>query len=68
MEQLVVLIADDNEINIRVLENRVRKMGHVVYVSRDGQECFERFVENHHLVDFILMDINVSVNAQAVSY
>jgi hypothetical protein len=60
MERLVVLIADDNAINIRVLENRVRKMGHVVQVSMDGQECFDKFVQNCHSIDFILMDINVS--------
>jgi hypothetical protein len=61
MERLVVLIADDNNINIRVLENRVKKMGHTVHTSRDGQECFEKFVQNHHAIDFVLMDIDVSL-------
>jgi hypothetical protein len=61
IERLVVLIADDNNINIRVLENRVKKMGHVVHTSRDGQECFEKFVQNHHAIDFVLMDIDVSL-------
>jgi hypothetical protein len=60
MEQLVVLIADDNNINIRVLENRIKKMGHIVHTSKDGHECFEKFVQNHHAIDFVLMDIDVS--------
>lgn len=57
---IVVLAADDNDINIRVLENRVKKMGHAIIVSRDGQDCYEKFVANHQSVNFVLMDIDVS--------
>jgi hypothetical protein len=63
-DRLVVLIADDNGVNVRILEHRVKKMGHLVFVSRDGQECYEKFVENHRSLDFLLMDIDVSRNLQ----
>lgn len=57
---LVVLIADDNNINVHVLEKRLKKLGHQVKVSRNGQECFDIFKEHHDSIDFILMDIEVS--------
>lgn len=56
---LVILIADDNNINVHVLEKRLKKLGHQVKVSRDGQECFNIFKEHHDAIDFILMDIDV---------
>jgi CheY-like chemotaxis protein len=55
------LILDDNSVNIRVLENRIRKIGHSILVTRDGQQCYERYVQNHYVVDFILMDIEVGL-------
>jgi light-regulated signal transduction histidine kinase (bacteriophytochrome) len=57
---LVVLMADDNSINVQILEKRLTKLGHRVEVSRDGQECFDAFVENRAKIDFVLMDLNVS--------
>ena len=58
---LFVLIADDNIINARILEKRLGKMGHDVKVSRDGMECFDLFVEHQAKVDFVLMDLDVSL-------
>lgn len=55
-----VIVADDNIINVQILERRLTKLGHRVLVSRDGQECFNLFAPNHSTVDFVLMDINVS--------
>lgn len=56
-----VIVADDNIINVQILERRLTKLGHCVLVSRDGQECFNLFASNRSTVDFILMDINVSL-------
>lgn len=38
---LTVLVADDNPINLQILQRRLGKMGHEVRVSWDGQECFD---------------------------
>lgn len=56
---LVVLIADDNNINVHVLQKRLKKLGHQVKVSRNGRECFDIFKEYYETIDFILMDIDV---------
>jgi len=56
-----ILIADDNPINIQILSKRLTKMGHHVLVSRDGQDCFNVFLMNQATIDFILMDLNVSL-------
>ena len=57
--QLRVLVADDNSINLQIMQRRLEKMGHSVRISWDGQECFELFKEHHSVVDFILMDLDV---------
>jgi CheY-like chemotaxis protein len=64
---MVVAIADDNTINLQVLKRRLEIMGHKVFVSRDGQECFEVFQENSGNIQFVLMDLDVSEH-QAYSY
>ncbi|KAK3682924.1 phytochrome-like protein [Podospora appendiculata] len=58
---LNILVADDNIINVQILERRLSKMGHRVLVSRDGQECYNTFAQNYATVDFVLMDLNMPV-------
>ncbi|KAK3332734.1 phytochrome-like protein [Cercophora scortea] len=58
---LNIIVADDNIINVQILERRLSKMGHRVLVSRDGQECYNTFAQNHATVDFVLMDLNMPV-------
>lgn len=60
-ETLSVLIAEDNPINARLLTRRLTKLMHSVEHVNDGQECYDQFALNPHLVDVILMDIQVSV-------
>ncbi|KAK0644269.1 phytochrome-2 [Cercophora newfieldiana] len=56
-----VLIADDNKLNVQVLQKRLSMMGHRVLVSRDGQECLNIFVSQQATIDFVLMDLNMPV-------
>ncbi|KAK3316987.1 phytochrome-like protein [Apodospora peruviana] len=56
-----IIVADDNMINVQILERRLSKMGHRVLVGRDGQDCFNIFVANQSSVDFVLMDLNMPV-------
>jgi two-component sensor histidine kinase len=64
---MVVAIADDNKINLQVLHKRLEMVGHKVLVSRNGQECFETFEKNSTVIDFILMDLDVSFLAISIS-
>jgi hypothetical protein len=58
---LAVLLADDNPVNLAVLQRRLKTMGHEVHSSRDGQQCYELFQKSRDGLDFLLMDINVSI-------
>ncbi|KAF2241286.1 hypothetical protein BU26DRAFT_611116 [Trematosphaeria pertusa] len=57
--RLTILIADDNSVNLSILQRRLNKMGHEVKTSRDGKECFEAFQKHCGEVDMVLMDLNV---------
>lgn len=58
-DSLVVLVAEDNPINSRLLMRRLTKLGHQVHLAQDGQECYDGFVKMPLQVDVILMDIQV---------
>ncbi|KAF2466189.1 uncharacterized protein BDR25DRAFT_345761 [Lindgomyces ingoldianus] len=58
-EKITVLVADDNSINLAILQRRLEIMGHEVKTSRDGQQCLEAFQKHRHEIEFILMDINM---------
>lgn len=55
-----VLYAEDNPLNSRLLETRLRKRGHSVRIAVDGQACIDVFRSSPHEFDIILMDIQVS--------
>lgn len=52
-----VLIADDNRVNILVLESILKKEGAVVVSSSNGEEAFEKF--NSHTFDLLLIDLSM---------
>ncbi len=58
-ESLNILIAEDNPINSRLLSRRLQKLGHIVEVTVDGQECADHFKLTPEGIDVILMDIQV---------
>lgn len=47
--------------NLAILQRRLKMMGHEVQSSRDGQQCYELFQKFRNGLDFLLMDINVSI-------
>jgi CheY-like chemotaxis protein len=67
VEPMIILAADDNNINLQILHRRLEKLGHEVYISRDGQQCFDVFARSTTSVQFILMDINVRFTTHFVS-
>lgn len=57
-----ILLADDNEINVRVGELQFRKQGMFVDTARNGQEAVET-IRSHgaDAYDFVLMDVQMPV-------
>jgi len=58
--RLNILVADDNNVNVQILERRLSRLGHRVLIARDGQDCFNIFTQNQAIVDIVLMDLMVS--------
>ncbi|MCB0112613.1 MAG: response regulator, partial [Caldilineaceae bacterium] len=52
-----ILIVDDNEINLALLNEYLSHSGYRLTLARSGQECIERFEEDHY--DLILMDVQM---------
>ena len=58
---LKVLVAEDNKVNRMVIQGLLNKLGHTVLLTSDGQEVCERAIENHALIDVVLMDCEMPV-------
>ena len=61
IRNLNVLVAEDNPLNSRLLEERLRKRGHVVTVTINGQACAEAVMATPDGFDIVLMDIQVRI-------
>lgn len=59
IRNLNVLVAEDNPLNSRLLEERLRKRGHVVTVKINGQACADAVKATPDGFDIVLMDIQV---------
>lgn len=59
LNSLRILLAEDNEINITVLENLLTNRGHIVEVARDGAEAVRVYSSGQF--DVILMDLQMPV-------
>ncbi|MEI6681589.1 MAG: response regulator [Bacteroidota bacterium] len=56
---LHVLVAEDNPINLRIVDFQLRKMGFSVDPVINGQEAFDKFSQNRY--DLIILDIQMPV-------
>ena len=54
-----VLVADDNRVNIRVVQMMLERAGHEVTAVRDGEQALDALAEN--TFDAVLMDLNMPV-------
>ncbi|KAF7885871.1 uncharacterized protein EAF02_004380 [Botrytis sinoallii] len=61
IRNLNVLVAEDNPLNSRLLEERLRKRGHMVTVKINGQACAEAVMATPDGFDIILMDIQMPI-------
>jgi CheY-like chemotaxis protein len=56
---LNILIADDDPLSRRILDEQLSQWGHAVDITCDGQDCHDRFASNIDKYDIILMDLKV---------
>jgi CheY-like chemotaxis protein len=59
LASLHILIAEDDTISTRILDERLTQWGHTVAMACDGQECYDIFAAEIGKVDVILMDLQV---------
>jgi len=56
-ERFQVLVAEDNAINQKMVENILKKQGHTVVLAGDGDEALKEWKKKHF--DLILMDVQM---------
>ena len=59
-DKLGVLVAEDDPINSKIVQKRLEKIGHEVYLTINGEECSSIFGERSASFDVVLMDMQVS--------
>ena len=59
-DKLGVLVAEDDPINSKIVQKRLEKIGHEVYLTINGEECSSTFGERSASFDVVLMDMQVS--------
>jgi len=57
---LSILVAEDDPINSLIINKRMRKQGHSVKLTVNGQQCADAFKVDRDKYDLILMDMQVS--------
>lgn len=59
LQGLNILIADDNPVNLKIIETTLRKQGAILTLARNGQELVDAFSAGHF--DIILADLQMPV-------
>lgn len=63
-EHMRVLVAEDDPVNSRIVQKRLEKLGHKVYLTINGEECASAYGDSPQDFDVILMDMQVSAEIQ----
>jgi len=56
-KSLKILLAEDNEVNQKIIQFSLNREGHEVIIARNGQEAISHFIDNQY--DLILMDVQM---------
>lgn len=57
--QLTILIAEDNQVNQKVLEGMLSKLGHEILLAGNGEQAMDLIHENHQQIDLLILDMNM---------
>lgn len=60
-KNLHILIADDNPVNLKVLQGLLIRLGHTVRTTCDGHEAVGDYFENFEKYDVVLMDCEMPI-------
>ncbi|KAJ5773728.1 hypothetical protein N7457_008624 [Penicillium paradoxum] len=60
-ELLRVLVAEDDPINSKIIHKRLTKLGHIVKLTSNGEECATAFVSATNSFDMVLMDLQMPI-------
>lgn len=58
-EKLNILVAEDDPINSKIVQKRMQKAGHDVYLTVNGEECASAYGDRPGRFDVVLMDMQV---------
>jgi two-component sensor histidine kinase len=58
-QKFTVLVAEDDPINSKIMKKRLERMGHVVDMTANGEECMHNFEKACAEYDAVLMDMQV---------
>ncbi|KAI0888446.1 hsp90-like protein [Annulohypoxylon maeteangense] len=61
LNNLKVLVAEDDPINMKILQKRLEKAGHEVYHAVNGEDCAAVYRERPGAFDVILMDMQMPI-------
>ncbi|MEJ2407373.1 MAG: ATP-binding protein [Candidatus Thiodiazotropha sp.] len=57
--ELNILVAEDNEINQKVIKGMLDRAGHRVHIVTDGEQALEALTENTGSYDIAILDMNM---------
>ncbi|KAH7069888.1 hypothetical protein BKA63DRAFT_91077 [Paraphoma chrysanthemicola] len=60
-ENMRVLVAEDDPINSKIVEKRLKKLKHDVYLTVNGEECASAFCDKPQDFDVVLMDMQMPI-------
>ncbi|KAK4549504.1 hypothetical protein LTR36_006501 [Oleoguttula mirabilis] len=60
-DHMRVLVAEDDPVNSRIIEKRLEKLGHEVYLTLNGEECSSTYGDKSGFFDIILMDMQMPI-------
>lgn len=58
-DHMSVLVAEDDPVNSRIIQKRLQKIGHEVFLTVNGEECSSTYGDKSGFFDIILMDMQV---------
>ncbi|KXS14916.1 hypothetical protein M427DRAFT_123888 [Gonapodya prolifera JEL478] len=58
---LRILIAEDNAINQKILQQRLKKDGHDVVITDDGKQCLDVFIQNYESNPFEICIVDLQM-------
>ncbi|GME24562.1 hypothetical protein GTA08_BOTSDO01931 [Neofusicoccum parvum] len=60
-DHMLVLVAEDDPVNSRIVKKRLEKLGHEIFLTVNGEECASVHGEKPESFDVVLMDMQMPI-------